>query len=196
MPVCKNLFWRGYGARAFTPMLFAAFAINFAQAEDMKDMGDMKGMDHSQIKGMDHMQHGEPKSKDKDSKKAKTPSGKKSEHAGHSKKAGHGKMKMDIAGMKHENMKHEGHDMSGHAGMEHGMEMAGFLGPYSMNREGSGTSWLPDATLHEGVHSSVGDWMFMGHALVNGVYDSQGGPRGGDKVLRARHVHGHGAKAV
>lgn len=183
MPVCKNLFWRGYGARAFTPMLFAAFAINFAQAEDMKDMGDMKGMDHSQIKGMDHMQHGEPKSKDKDSKKAKTPSGKKSEHAGHSKKAGHGKMKMDMAGMKHENMKHEGHDMSGHAGMEHGMEMAGFLGPYSMNREGSGTSWLPGATPHEGVHSSVGDWMFMGHALVNGVYDSQGGPRGGDKFF-------------
>ena len=73
MPVCKNLFWRGYGARAFTPMLFAAFAINFAQAEDMKDMGDMKGMDHSQMKGMDHMQHSEPTSKDKDSKKAKTP---------------------------------------------------------------------------------------------------------------------------
>src|SRR5882757_4282751 len=71
---------------------------------------------------------------------------------------------------------HAGHDMGGHQ-----MEMKGFLGPYSMTREGSGTSWLPDATPHEGVHAMFGDWMVMGHALINGVYDSQGGPRGGSK---------------
>jgi hypothetical protein len=40
---------------------------------------------------------------------------------------------------------HGGHD-----------EMRGFLGSYSMTREGSGTSWLPDATPHEGVHASYG----------------------------------------
>jgi hypothetical protein len=64
-----------------------------------------------------------------------------------------------------------------------GMEMKGFLGPYPMSREGSGTSWLPDSTPHEGVHQTYGDWMLMEHALVNGVYDHQGGPRGGDKAF-------------
>jgi len=29
--------------------------------------------------------------------------------------------------------------------------MKGFLGPYPMTREGSGTSWLPDSTPHQGV---------------------------------------------
>lgn len=74
------------------------------------------------------------------------------------------------------------------------MEMRGFLGPYSMTREGSGTSWLPDATPHEGIHSSVGDWMFMGHALINGVYDRQGGPRGGDKFFVPGMVMGMAQK--
>ena len=64
-----------------------------------------------------------------------------------------------------------------------GMEMKGFLGPYPMSREGSGTSWLPDSTPHEGVHQTYGDWMLMEHALVNVVYDHQGGPRGGDKAF-------------
>ena len=63
------------------------------------------------------------------------------------------------------------------------MEMQGFLGPYPMSREGSGTSWLPDSTPHEGVHQTYGDWMLMEHALVNAVYDHQGGPRGGDKAF-------------
>ena len=61
--------------------------------------------------------------------------------------------------------------------------MKGFLGPYSITREGSGTSWLPDSTPHEGVHATYGDWMVMSHALINGVYDNQGGPRGGTKTF-------------
>jgi len=69
---------------------------------------------------------------------------------------------------------HQGHEA---------MEMKGFLGPYPMSREGSGTSWLPDSTPHEGVHQTYGDWMLMEHALVNGVYDQQGGPRGGNKAF-------------
>src|SRR5207237_817749 len=39
----------------------------------------------------------------------------------------------------------------------------------------------PDSTPHEGIHATYGDWMLMGHALLNGVYDKQGGPRGGEK---------------
>lgn len=59
-----------------------------------------------------------------------------------------------------------------------GMEMTGALGPYGMNREASGTAWQPDASPTMGSMVHKGDWMLMGHALINGVYDWQGGPRG------------------
>jgi hypothetical protein len=49
-----------------------------------------------------------------------------------------------------------------------------------MEREASGTSWQPDTSLHGGLHTQVGDWSLMGHALLNGVYDWQQGPRGDD----------------
>ena len=57
--------------------------------------------------------------------------------------------------------------------------MMGAFGSYPMTREASGTSWQPDSSRHEGTHIMEGDWMFMGHALVNVVYDRQQGPRGG-----------------
>lgn len=68
-------------------------------------------------------------------------------------------------------MDHAGHDMSG------------ALGPWSMTREGSGTSWLPDATPMSGIHGEAGGWRLMGHLMLNGVYVDQGGPRGGDKAF-------------
>ncbi|HEX8528071.1 hypothetical protein [Allosphingosinicella sp.] len=52
------------------------------------------------------------------------------------------------------------------------------LGPYPMSREASGTAWQPDRSLHSGLHLPRGDWTLMAHALVNGVYDWQQGPRG------------------
>jgi len=61
--------------------------------------------------------------------------------------------------------------------------MAAFFGPYSIAREGSGTSWLPDTTPHEGIHGRYGEWSTMWHALFNLVYDNQGGPRGGQKTF-------------
>jgi len=82
-----------------------------------------------------------------------------------------------------------------HRGHEE-MQMKGFLGPYPMSREGSGTSWLPDSTPHEGVHQTFGDWMLMEHALVNGVYDHQGGPRGGDKAFVAGMIMGMAQQTV
>jgi len=66
------------------------------------------------------------------------------------------------------------HDMSG---------MTGALGMYPMAREASGTSWQPDAGMHMGQMSMHGSWMLMAHALLNGVYDWQGGPRGDAKTF-------------
>jgi hypothetical protein len=59
----------------------------------------------------------------------------------------------------------------------------GALGSYSMSREASGTSWQPDSSTHVGVQGMAGDWMLMGHALLNGVYDWQQGPRGDTDVF-------------
>jgi hypothetical protein len=61
------------------------------------------------------------------------------------------------------------------------MSMHSALGPYAMTRDGSGTSWQPDATPMGGKHLMEGDWMLMAHGLVNAVYDQQTGPRGDTK---------------
>jgi hypothetical protein len=70
------------------------------------------------------------------------------------------------------------------------MAMTSALGGYGMTRDASGTSWQPDASPMTGVMVHQGDWMLMGHALFNGVYDDQGGPRGGDKAFLAGMVMG------
>src|SRR5262245_48435577 len=97
---------------------------------------------------------------------------------------------------------HQGHQANtssamhqAHEGMQ-GHEMKGFLGPYSMNREASGTSWQPDTTPHEGIHQSYGDWMLMEHALINGVYDHQSGPRGGNKTFVEGMVMGMAERTI
>jgi hypothetical protein len=66
-------------------------------------------------------------------------------------------------------------------GMDPQAMMQSPLGPYSMNRDASGTSWQPDASEHQGLHLMEGSWMVMIHGLLNGVYDQQNGPRGADK---------------
>jgi hypothetical protein len=85
---------------------------------------------------------------------------------------------------------HAQHDMQGMQGMQmpapahdgaQPTAMTGALGAYAMSREASGTSWQPDASPHGGIHLMAGDWMLMGHALLNGVFDSQSGPRGDDR---------------
>ncbi len=80
------------------------------------------------------------------------------------------------------------HGQMDHAQMDHGsaapgMTMKGFLGPYPLTREGSGTSWVPDATPHEGFHQQLQDWSVMSHGWINLNYDRQAGPRGGDKTF-------------
>ncbi|MET0273026.1 MAG: hypothetical protein ABW360_08555 [Phenylobacterium sp.] len=87
---------------------------------------------------------------------------------------------------------HAGHAMpAAPAEMDHalmGHAMTGALGGYPMAREASGTAWQPDASVHGGIHSMAGDWMIMSHAVLNVVYDSQGGPRGDDKAFVAGMV--------
>ncbi len=80
-----------------------------------------------------------------------------------------------------------------------GMDMMGMpaaLGPYPMTRESSGTSWQPDASPHQGIDIMAGDWAVMFHGMLNGVYDVQGGPRGGDKAFAAGMVMLMGSRAI
>src|SRR5580693_6270072 len=56
--------------------------------------------------------------------------------------------------------------------------MMGLDGPYTMSREGSGTSWQPDSTPMSGLHTMRGAWMTMVHGQADFIYDDQGGPRG------------------
>ena len=48
-------------------------------------------------------------------------------------------------------------------------------------RWASGTAWQPAVSPHLGVHRQLGDWSVMTHAVLNGVYDWQEGPRGDEK---------------
>jgi hypothetical protein len=102
----------------------------------------------------------------------------------------------DMPAMDHAKMDHAtapaaaapqpGHDMAGmddmpSMDMSHGM--TGALGNYPMTREASGTAWQPDITEHAGLEVMRGPWMVMVHGVLNGVYDSQSGPRGDDKAF-------------
>ena len=89
---------------------------------------------------------------------------------------------------------HDHHDMPPPAGAEASLEepkdmgdhgMTSPLGDYPMSRDASGTSWQPQAAPHGGLHLMSDGWMVMGHALINGVYVSQDGPRGDDKAFLA-----------
>jgi hypothetical protein len=70
------------------------------------------------------------------------------------------------------------------------MDMTGALGFYSMTREASGTSWQPDSTKHMMGHAMRGDWMVMGHVMLNAVYDRQDGPRGDEKAFVSGMIMG------
>lgn len=88
---------------------------------------------------------------------------------------------------------HAGMDHSQHAmpqTVEAGGQMRSALGVHPASRDGSGTSWVPQAAPMGGVHVMRGDWMFMGHGLLNGAYIDQGGPRGGEKAFVSGMVGG------
>ena len=51
----------------------------------------------------------------------------------------------------------------------------------SMERLGSGTTWIPDAVPLPSRHFMAGSWMLMLHGIGFVQYDDQGGPRGNDQ---------------
>jgi hypothetical protein len=83
-------------------------------------------------------------------------------------------------GADHSTMDHSAHAGMDQPGMDHVemREMTSALGPYAMTRDGSGTSWVPEASRHDGLHAQAGDWTLMAHASIDGVYSWQDGPRG------------------
>jgi hypothetical protein len=72
---------------------------------------------------------------------------------------------------------------------------AGALGAYSMSRDASGTAWQPDVSEHQGLHIMSGPWMFMGHATIDGVWDTQSGPRGDDKAFVSGMIMGEAQRS-
>jgi hypothetical protein len=119
------------------------------------------------------------------------------DHGAHAASAGH--ESHDPAPLADPHAGHMGHNMTSlpdpHAGhvsadppADHAMR--GAFGSYAMGRDASGTAWQPDTSRHGGIHLTSGEWMFMVHALLNGVYDTQEGPRGDDKAYLAGMVMG------
>jgi hypothetical protein len=182
---------------ALATVMILPFRIGWSQEQPAQHDHSQMQRDHSQMQH-DHSQHGtQPAKKPAVEPKGKVPSKKKApaNHSGHTPPVGGKNSGPEHAGHaapKGSVQKHAGHGAAstttseqhaGHDGAAHHGGMVGFLGPYGINREGSGTSWLPDTTPHEGIHGQYGDWMTMWHALFNGVYDHQGGPRGGQKTF-------------
>jgi hypothetical protein len=64
-----------------------------------------------------------------------------------------------------------------------------------MSRDASGTAWQPDVSAHEGLHVMQGPWMFMAHATLTGVWDTQSGPRGDDKAFVSGMAMGEAQRA-
>jgi hypothetical protein len=77
------------------------------------------------------------------------------------------------------------HEMSGGTSMQH--QMPGPLG-IPMNRHGSGTAWLPDASPMAGYHIMHGGWMLMVHGNLFAGYDWQGSDAGDDKLISTNWI--------
>jgi hypothetical protein len=78
-------------------------------------------------------------------------------------------------------MAHMDHEMAADTSAKRPMEMASPL-EIPIERTGSGTSWLPDAAPMRAIHARAGNWTFMTHGAVFGMYDKQNGPRGVDHL--------------
>jgi len=102
------------------------------------------------------------------------------QHQGHE---GHGSPPPEEQG------EHDGHTAI--CGVDvHCVPIPGALGRHPMAREASGTAWQPDSSIHGGLHVMTGNWILMGHAMLNGVHDRQDGPRGGEEVFVSGMVMG------
>jgi hypothetical protein len=146
--------------------------------------------DHSQHEGHEHSEHEGHKAEQSHAVHEHVPnSNSKSKLKSTANDHAHMHRGSPAGGPTSEHAGRAGHEHADHGGHT-GHEMKGFLGPYDIAREGSGTSWLPDSTPHQGVHAMLGDWSTMWHALINLAYDHQGGPSGGDKTFVSGMVMG------
>ena len=97
----------------------------------------------------------------------------------------HGQMQMKPPSTSHDDgemsMSHDHGDMPMSHDGDTSPSMPSAFGPYSMMRDGSGTSWQPDTSPMEGLHWMRGDWSLMLHGFANVIYDRQTGPRGDRK---------------
>ncbi|MEJ1970313.1 MAG: hypothetical protein WDN03_17050 [Rhizomicrobium sp.] len=84
-----------------------------------------------------------------------------------------------------------GTDMSGMGAM-----MMGAAGGYPMMRDASGTAWQPDSTPMDGLQGTLWGWSTMLHGFVSGIYDNQGGPRGGEMTFSESMLMGMAQKPV
>lgn len=65
-----------------------------------------------------------------------------------------------------------------HAPMHHGM-----YGNYPMERDATGTSWMPDSTKMPCITTMYHNWIIMNHGYIMAIFDHQGGPKGGKKFF-------------
>ena len=80
--------------------------------------------------------------------------------------------------------------MGDHAAMGHDGHGIAALGSYPAGREASGTAWQPDSSEHVGLHGEAGGWSLMLHGSLALTADTQGGPRGGEKLFVGGHFMG------
>jgi hypothetical protein len=94
---------------------------------------------------------------------------------------------MKMPGMEKHGMEMPGMEMPGMGAVDstQGMQMPGMSVPdplgVSMERMGSGTTWIPDAVSLPSRHFSAGQWDLMVHGFVFAQFDAQSGPRGGNQ---------------
>ena len=103
---------------------------------------------------------------------------------------------IDHGQMEHGQMNHMQKDQSTGIVLPEGHNMNGALGSYPMPREASGTAWQPDSSSHGGIHIMSGDWMLMGHALLNLTYDHQSERRGDDKLFASGMLMGMARREI
>jgi hypothetical protein len=105
---------------------------------------------------------------------------------------------MDHSTMDHSTMDHSAMTSEQPGDQEHGghSAMTGALGSYPMTREASGTAWQPDESEHAGIMKMSGEWMLMGHGVLNLVLDHQSGHRGDDKLFASGMLMGMAQRPI
>src|SRR5687767_7866462 len=76
---------------------------------------------------------------------------------------------------------HSMHNMPADSTAAPDMMMTGPLG-ISSDRQGSGTTWVPEAVQMPALHTVLGGWAVMAHWNVFGQYITQRGRRGDDQL--------------